>query len=583
MTTSSNRKGLLFFSLMLILCFIPSCNGGSSSSSGGGSPQGIDNDADQRRDLSLSQRKDAGSEFSEDREVRTYNGSGNNTEYADWGASFIALQRFTPVNYGDGISTLSGEGRPSARVVSNQVSAQAEGESIPNSFGTSDFLWQWGQFIDHDLDLTDGVEEGGANARANDILIPAGDPFFDPQGTGQVVISFNRARFISGTGTDRSNPRQQENEITAWIDASHVYGSDQERVNALRVGPDSPFLKMTEEGLLPLNSDGLTNANGPVRDPSSLFIAGDVRVNEQVALAAMHTLFVREHNRLAAILQERNPNRSAEGIFQSARRMVIAEIQKITYQEFLPALIGNVVPKYSGYKSDINPSIFNEFSVAAFRLGHSMLSPQILRLDSSGNAIPEGHLSLRNAFFSAPTILTSVEDLDPIFRGLARQHHQRIDVKVISDVRNFLFGQPGSGGLDLVSLNIQRGRDHGVSSYNDAREALGLSRATSFRDITRDSSLQTALSETYGSVDNIDLWVGGLAEDSAGGGSQVGPLFQTIIGIQFSALRDGDRFWYSRDLSAEELELVEGMKLSNVIRANTGVGSELQDYVFRVP
>ncbi len=156
-------------------------------------------------------------------------------------------------------------------------------------------------------------------------------------------------------------------------------------------------------------------------------------------------------------------------------------------------------------------------------------------------------------------------------------------MKVISDVRNFLFGQPGSGGLDLVSLNIQRGRDHGVSSYNDAREALGLSRATSFRDITRDSSLQTALSETYGSVDNIDLWVGGLAEDSAGGGSQVGPLFQTIIGIQFSALRDGDRFWYSRDLSAEELELVEGMKLSNVIRANTGVGSELQDYVFRVP
>ena len=221
----SNKKGLAFFLLMLILCLLPSCNGGSSSSAGGGSPQGIDNDADQRRDLALNQRKEADSEFTEDREVRNFTGSGNNTEYADWGASFIALQRFTPVNYGDGISTLAGEGRPSPRIVSNQVSAQAEGESIPNSFGTSDFLWQWGQFIDHDLDLTDGVEDGGVNARANDILIPAGDPFFDPQGTGQVVISFNRARFISGTGTDQSNPRQQENEITAWIDASHVYGA----------------------------------------------------------------------------------------------------------------------------------------------------------------------------------------------------------------------------------------------------------------------------------------------------------------------------------------------------------------------
>jgi hypothetical protein len=209
-----------------------------------------------------------------------------------------------------------------------------------------------------------------------------------------------------------------------------------------------------------------------------------------------------------------------------------------------------------------------------------MLSPYILRLDQNLNTIPEGNLPLMDAFFS-PEIITDEGGIDPLLRGLAKQLAQRVDPFVVDDVRNFLFGLPGEGGFDLASLNIQRGRDHGLPRYNDVREQLGLPTASSFQDISSDPDIQTKLEEAYGDVGNIDVWVGGLAEDPVPG-SHVGELFRFIIKIQFEALRDGDRFWYERNLSKEELAEVQSTRLSDVIRRNTGIGSELQDDVFHV-
>ncbi len=550
-----------------------------SSERRSGSPQGITGDADDRRDRAKRRREADGERRRVGtREIRTYDGSGNNVANPEWGATFAHLQRFGPADYADGISALAGPLRPSARVISNEIVSQDEDESIVNPFGTSDFMWQWGQFLDHDLDLTDG----GADEIA-DIEVPPGDPFFDPDGSGAKVIPFSRAIFDPATGTDLSNPRQQENEITSWIDASMVYGSDVERAAALRVGPDSPFLKTSAGDLLPFNTDGLANANGPVADATTLFLAGDVRANEQLGLTVMHTLFVREHNRLAALLQRKRRNASPEEIFQTARRLVVAEIQIISYNEFLPALLGpDAIDAYRRYDASLDATIFNEFSVAAYRLGHSMLSNEILRLDPNGAPIADGSVALRDAFFTGALHLQNGDDLDPILRGLAAQPHQKIDVKIVNALRNFLFGPPGAGGLDLASLNIQRGRDHGVGSYNDTREALGLARVSDFDEITSDAGLQQALFETYGSVDDIDLWIGGLAEDAVAEGSQLGPLFREILIRQFSALRDGDRFWFERDLTRDELEMLDGVTLARVIRDNTGIGEELSDNVFYV-
>lgn len=546
----------------------------SANGPDGPSPQGIPNNGDERRRNARGDRETR--MMLDNREVRTYDGSNNNIANPDWGSTFIHLQRLTPSAYGDGISSLAGPSRPSAREVSNKVVNQNAGASIPNTVSGTDFVWQWGQFIDHDLDLTDGAED------AANIAVPAGDVFFDPDNTAIVEIPFSRALTDPNTGFTTDNPLEQENEITSWIDGSMIYGSGEDRAIAVRVGTDSPYLKTSDKNLLPLNVDSLTNANGFIQDPTTLFLAGDIRVNEQLALATMHTLFVREHNRIATILEADFPANTADEVFEATRRLLVAKIQIITFQEWLPALIGNAVPDYAGYDPSINPSIYNGFSAAAFRLGHSMLNEQILRLDADGNEIAGGNIQLAQAFFTAPQILIEEDSLDPILRGLATQTHQKLDQKVVSDLRNFLFGAPGDGGLDLPSLNIQRGRDHGLPDYNTMRVAMGLNAVTGFSDISSDATIVADLSSTYSTVDDIDLWVGGLSENPVAG-SQLGPLFQAIITRQFTEVRDGDRFWYRNDLNPQEMDRVRGTSLSRIIRDNTNIGSELQANVFQTP
>ena len=546
------------------------------------SPQGIPNDGNERRNNARGPRREGRfpQRNNEDgQEIRTYDGTSNNLNNIEWGASFSNLQRLGEASYSDGVTSMVFTDRAGAREISNTIVNQAPNESIPNNFGTSDYSWQWGQFIDHDIDLTDGSAD-----EPQDIPVPIGDPYFDPNSTGTAVISFNRALYDPDTGTDSNNVRQQENEITSWIDGSMIYGSDDERANALREGSDSPYLATSPGDFLPFNTGELTNANGPVPDPSSLFLAGDIRANEQVGLTAMHTLFVREHNRIARQLQQENPEASAETLFQSARRLVVAQIQIITFNEHLPALVGsNAIPPYRGYDPSVNPTIYNEFSAAAYRLGHSMVNDQILRVGADGQSIEAGPLTLAQAFFSAPQILQSNTAFESILRGLAAQEHQAIDVKVIHTLRNLLFGAPGSGGLDLTALNIQRGRDHGLPSYNDMRATMGLLPVSSFEEITDDIDLQQSLRDAYGDVSKVDLWIVGLAETPLSDqGSQVGELFQAIIVKQFTDLRDGDRFWYENYLSENELDRVRDVTLARIIRNNTAIGNELPDNVFYI-
>ena len=526
---------------------------------------------DRRDDVSPVRRIDrnAKSRHSSDRstrspEFRTIDGSDNHTSDSAMGAAHTPLLRNVEPDYADGVSSLAGADRPSPRAISNAVADQSE--SIPNPLGASDYLWQWGQFLDHDIDLTDGTDP----PEPAPIAVPTGDPFFDPSGSGTVEIAFNRSLYDDATGTDASNPRQQVNEITSWIDASNVYGSDEVRARALRTLDGTGRLATSDGDLLPFNTAGLPNAGG---DSASLFLAGDVRANEQVGLAAMHTLFVREHNRLVARLAERHPSWVGDRLYETARRIVGAQMQVITYREFLPALLGSdALPPYRGYDPAVNGRIANVFSTAAYRFGHSALSPTLLRVDANGREVAEGHLALREAFF-APDRLAET-GIAPILRGLAAQACQRVDAYVVDDVRSFLFGPPGAGGFDLPALNIQRGRDHGLPSYNAVRQAYGLAPAASFADVSSDPEVQARLASVYASPDAIDVWVGGLAEDPLPG-SHVGPLLEAVLVDQFVALRDGDRFWYARTLSDDERRRVEDTRLSDIIQRNTEIGSEL--------
>ncbi|MEO0662519.1 MAG: peroxidase family protein, partial [Planctomycetota bacterium] len=402
-------------------------------------------------------------------EPRTFDGSGNSSSHPARGAAHTPMVRLFAPAYADGTSAPSGPVRPSARFVSN--GALRQDLDRPAASGVTDMFWQWGQFLDHDL-----VETPLADPRVElPIEVPAGDPWFDPDTTGTATIPLGRSDAVLVDGV-----RNQINAITAWIDGSQIYGSDADRARALRALDGTGRLRTSEGNLLPYNTSGVHNLPD---DSDAHFVGGDIRVNEQVGLTTLHTIFVREHNVWAARIAAEDaasaarsgrPPLTGDEIYELARGIVSAELQLITYREWLPLLLGDRAPAArSDYDPDLDGGIRNAFATAAFRLGHSMLSPELLVLDGAGRPVAPGNLRLARAFFAAHHVET--HGIDPFVRGLLAQEAQELDAFVVDDVRNFLFGAPGAGGFDLAALNLQRARDHGLPSYGAARAALGLS------------------------------------------------------------------------------------------------------------
>jgi peroxidase len=523
--------------------------------------------------------------------LRAPDGSNNNLTHPDWGRAGTDLIRIAPAAYADGASAPVGANRPSARAISNALSDQTDPNdpsqdlSIANHSSLSDYTYVFGQFLDHDLGLTT-TNSGQAFAIAAN---QAGDPF-NPPGS----IPFTRSTFDPATGT--GNPRQQVNSVTSFLDGSQIYGSDAVTANKLRTHAGGR-LKTSPGNLLPLNnSTFFPNGTLPMANDAhivsdtQLFAAGDVRANENIELTAMQTLFVREHNRIAAQLKAAHPRWGDEQLYQQARRTVIAELQVITYTEWLPSLLGpNALAAYTGYKPTVNPGIANEFSTALFRIAHSQLDNEVDLLNNNGTEVPGGSVDLAQAFFN-PTLINPAgvtdpfsghtsTDIDAILKGAASGNAQEVDLLAVRDIRNLLFGPPGAGGSDLIARDIQRGRDHGLADYNSMRAAYGLPRVTSFAQITGDAAAQQKLQQVYGSVDNIDAFIGALAEDHVAG-ADVGALTKAVLVDQFTRLRDGDRFFYLNQFSGKELaNLLANTSLSKIIQRNTGL-TNLQSNVF---
>jgi peroxidase len=524
---------------------------------------------------------------------------GNNLANPTWGTANTDLLRVAPAAYADGLSAPALPQDPSARALSNIINNQADPNDpsqnlqIVNKESLSAFAYAFGQFIDHDMDLT---PDGGASFP---IAVAAGDPI------GPNPLPFTRSQFDPNTGT--TNPRQQVNTVTSFLDLSQVYGSDLTRANALRTFSGG-LLKTSPGNMLPYDSsvyfgtNPIDMQNQGALPLSDLFATGDVRGNENLELTALQTLYVRNHNRIAVALQKNHPDWSDEQLYQEARKSNIAQYQSIIYNEWIPAVLGaNALPAYTGYNPKVNPSIANEFSTVAFRFGHSLLSDNIERQTNQGVDIPDvspdgATISLAQDFFD-PNLLNpngvvdpvtghTTSDIDAVLKGSADDNAQAMDVLVINDVRNLLFGSFGAGGQDLIARDIQRARDNGIPGYNTLRAALGLRPVTSFAQISSDPSVQAKLRAAYGqtnghdNVNNIDAFEGGLAEDHVPG-ADVGPLFQAIMANQFTRLRNGDRFFYlNESFTWEELSLFQqGNTLTKVIEANTAL-TNLQSNAF---
>ena len=330
-------------------------------------------------------------------------------------------------------------------------------------------------------------------------------------------------------------------------------------------------------------------ANGKPSLPSDAdgnFVAGDVRVNEQTGLTVMHTIWMREHNRIADELQALNPQWDREELFQTARKIVGAEIQKITYKDYLPLLLGEnvfneLIGNYIEYNSAINPGVPNGFTTAAYRFGHSQIRPTFDRLDESYNPTDAGPLNLTDAFFN-PSQYAASGGTDPILRGLVSNSARKVDEFLNDVLTNHLFQAGSFPGLDLASLNIQRGRDHGLPPY-----MIWKRWAQRTCNVSSDFENQLTfirLLQTYGSLETVDLWVGGLAEERLPG-SLVGATFACIIANAFAALREGDRFYYENDdqtalFTPEQRAEIEKTSLSRIICDNADNIQKIQPNAF---
>lgn len=514
---------------------------------------------------------------------RTIDGRYNNLQNPEWGAAHTRMPRLMGAYYGDGISSPGGVNRPNPRAISNALFAQNGILSEP--MGLSDFFWVFGQFLDHDFGLTPDIEDPLL------ISVPAGDQFFDPLGTGRVVIPMKRNMFDPATGTGPGNPREHMNILTSYIDGSAFYGSDDKRANWLRTF-EGGKLKVSRGNMLPFNTvnleyDGAIDPNAPHMDnpvgrSKKLYVAGDSRANENPLLASFHTLFVREHNRVCEELAQKHPDWTDEQLYQHARKIVGGILQSIVFNEWLPA-VKIQLPAYTGYKPDVDASLMNEFTAAAFRLGHTFLNGTLRRIRTNGELHPEGHVALRDAFFNVE-MLEQSGGLDIFLQGMGTQVAQVFDAKIVDDVRNFLFGPPGAGGLDLAAININRGRERGIPDFNSVRKALGLPPYLMFQQISTHPHVFHALLRNYRSVNNIDLWVGLLAEGRPSG-EVLGPTLKAFLTKQFTALRDGDRFFFENDpvLSAEEKEEIRNTVFYNVIMRNTTLKLMQHDVFHAMP
>jgi peroxidase len=458
-------------------------------------------------------------------EVRSLDGSGNNTRHPAWGRAGTPYLRFAPAAYEDGVAGMvSG---PDPRFVSNRVFNDL-GQNIFSSRGLSQWVWVWGQFLDHTFGLrqTQGGEEAPLPFDASDPLESFTNDF------GQ--IAFERTPAAPGTGKD--SPRQQINTVSSYIDAAAVYGNSEERLEWLRDGPangdlaDNAATLMLPRGYLPLATARGDASSAPSMElqgrlaarPDAAVIAGDVRANENLALTAVHTLFAREHNRIVAMLPD---GLSDQLKFEIARRVVGAEQQHITYNEFLPA-VGVRLPPYRGYDPTVDASLSNEFAAVAYRM-HSMVhgefeidveagtysAAELDAFKATGIEVNAGDGEVQlivplHVTFGNPALVEQL-GLGPVLAGLGAERQYANDEQIDNQLRSVLFevprpaamgaagcsgeeAQPScfSGVVDLAAIDIQRGRDHGIPAYNDLREAFGLPAVESFAALTGEDTEQ---------------------------------------------------------------------------------------------
>ncbi|CAO4368063.1 unnamed protein product [Caenorhabditis nigoni] len=542
---------------------------------------------------------------------RSYTGWCNNLESPSLANTFRELKRLLPPVYEDGIDlprsrTTTGSRLPSPRAISNVVHHAKKLEHAKYSH----FVMEFGQFIDHDIthspvdQNTDGTPLNCSRCDSNrsvspscfPIPVPATDLHFEP---------FSCLSFVRSLPSQRAlGYRNQMNQVSAYLDGSVMYGSTKCEGDRLRTFQDgkmktTQISKSRRHYGITLSQSDESEQDGCVSSPDApCFIAGDDRNSQQTLLIAVHTVFHREHERLSSLFKKVNPHWDDERIYQETRKLISAEFAHIVYNEYLPIIVGQKMmddydlrPRQEGYYKGYekcDASILQPFATAAFRFGHSTVT-RFTPMQETVHSPATRVVDLASDFLNMSKIYNN-EAVEQILGGMHGKHQMMTDRFVDDSVRNFLFSDRGrrGTGLDLIAINIQRGRDHGIPPYNQYRSFCGLSRLTSFYSIFSDIDQDglTAIGNVYESPEDIDLFTGIVSEKVIPGGI-VGPTASCIIAEQFKRLKKCDRFYYENGkdhskFTVEQLKEIRKVTMSSLICANTKVPKIAKD-VFSVP
>nr|XP_048315692.1 dual oxidase 1 [Myodes glareolus] len=529
-------------------------------------------------------------------EVQRFDGWYNNLMEHRWGTKGSRLQRLVPASYADGVyQPLREPYLPNPRDLSNTAMRGPAGQPSRRNRTVLGVFFGY-----HVLSDLVSVETPGCPAEFLNIYIPRGDPVFDPDKRGDVVLPFQRSRWDRKTGQSPSNPRDLTNQVTGWLDGSAIYGSSHSWSDTLRSfsggqlasGADPAFPRKSQDPLL------MWMAPDPAKEqgrPEEMYAFGAQRGNREPFLQALGLLWFRYHNLCASRLAREHPHWGDEELFQHARKRVIATYQSIAMYEWLPSFLKQTPPEYAGYHPFLDPSISPEFVVASEQFFSTMVPPGVYMRDASchfqriaNNASFSGALRVCNSYWSQEhPNLRSAKDVDALLLGMVSQIAEREDHVVVEDVRDFWPGPLKFSRTDYVASSLQRGRDLGLPSYTKARAALGLPPISHWQDINPSLSRSngTVLEATAAlynqDLSRLELLPGGLLESHG----DPGPLFSTIVLDQFVRLRDGDRYWFENSrnglFSKEEIAEIRNTSLRDILVAVTNVDPRaLQPNVF---